>query len=284
MPSPTMPPRPNTAIEPLALFGAGLRACHFSRLEQQIETRLDWFEILTENHLGSQGRPRRILAQLAPRYPLGFHGVSLNLGSHEPLNYAYLTALRDFADEFDPIIVSDHLCWTGLRQAHLHNLLPIPYSEASLDYLVGRIQAVQAFLGRAIAVENLSAYLGFKASTMPEWEFLARLAEAADCHLLLDINNLYVNAVNQGFEPKLYLDAIPARRIAQYHLAGHTDTGRFLFDTHAAPVADPVWELYAYALRSKGVKPTLIEWDDAVPEFEVLEAEVLRARRIWEAL
>lgn len=284
MPNPTMPPRPSTATEPAALFGAGLRACHFSWLEQQLETRLDWFEILTENHLGSQGRPRRMLELLAPRYPLGFHGVSLNLASHEPLDSAYLTALRDFVDEFEPIIVSDHLCWTGLQQANLHNLLPIPYSESSLAYLVARIQAVQALLGRRIAVENLSAYVGFKSSTMPEWEFLARLAQAADCYLLLDINNLYVNAINQGFEPRRYLDAIPAERIAQYHLAGHTDTGRFLFDTHAAPVADPVWELYAYALRSKGVKPTLIEWDDAVPAFEVLEAEVLRARRIWEAL
>lgn len=276
-----MPPALPT--ESLALFGVGLRKEHFARLEARPETRLDWFEILSENHLGSQGRPLSILSHLAPRYRLGFHGVAMNLAAHEPLNQAYFAELKELIDRFDPLLVSDHLCWTGLEQANLHNLLPIPYTEASLDWVAGRIRQAQAWLGRRIAIENLSAYVGFASSTLSEWDFLARLAEAADCYLLLDLNNLYVNAVNQGFDPLVYLAAVPAGRIAQYHLAGHSDTGRYLFDTHSAPVPSPVWALYAEALRTKGIRPTLIEWDDEVPDFEVLEAEALKAKAIWEA-
>ncbi|MEZ0375035.1 MAG: DUF692 domain-containing protein [Candidatus Sericytochromatia bacterium] len=267
-----------------AIFGVGLRAQHYARLEQDLETGLDWFEILTENHLGSHGRPRQILEQLQPRYPLGFHGVALNIASHEPLDFDYLTLLRDFIRDHEPILVSDHLCWTGLQQANLHNLLPIPYNPATLDYLAGRIRTVQDFLGREIALENLSAYVGFTSTSMSEWDFLAQLAQKADCYLLVDINNLYVNAVNHGFDPRVYLDGLPAERIVQYHLAGYSDTGGFLFDTHSRPVYPAVWELYAYALKTKGMRPTLIEWDEDIPDFATLEAEALKARKIWEDL
>ncbi len=266
------------------MFGVGLRTRHYTRLESDLESELDWFEILTENHLGSQGRPHLILEHLRQRYPFSFHGVSLNIASHEPLNRDYLTQLKAFAQEYKPVLISDHLCWTGLASANLHNLLPIPYSSENIDYLAARIQTVQNFLEQPLALENLSAYFNFKSSSLTEWDFLAQLAEQADCKLLVDINNIYVNATNHGFDAKVYLDAIPADRIAQYHLAGYSDLGTHLFDTHSQAVFPAVWELYRYALQTKGLRPTLIEWDDEIPDFEVLEAEALKAKAIWQEL
>jgi len=266
------------------MFGVGLRTTHYSRLESNSDSQLDWFEILTENHLGSQGRPQTILAHLRQRYPFSFHGVSLNIASHEPLNLDYLRQLKRFADEYQPILISDHLCWTGLAERNLHNLLPIPYTPENLNYLARRIDQVQTVLERPLALENLSAYFDFKTSTLREWEFLAQLAQEADCKLLLDLNNIYVNACNHGFDARTYIDAIPADRIAQYHLAGYTDLGTHLFDTHSQAVYPDVWALYRYALQSKGLHPTLIEWDDEIPEFEVLEAEALKAKAIWQEL
>lgn len=210
--------------------------------------------------------------------------MSLNIAGSEPLNREYLQALRRFIADFEPLIVSDHLCWTGLSQNQLHNLLPVPYHPDLLPWLSERISEVQDQLGRRIALENLSAYVAFGEDSMSEWDFLAALAQRADCQILLDLNNLYVNAVNHGFDPEVYLAAIPAERIAQYHLAGYSDTGEFLFDTHDHPVYPPVWDLYARALETKGPRPTLIEWDDHLPDFARLEAEALAARRLWEQL
>lgn len=266
------------------MFGVGLRSCHYRRLEQSLDTELDWFEALTENHLGSQGRPLRILEHVASRYPLSLHGVSLNLAAAQPLDYSYLRQLKAMIQRFQPLLVSDHLCWTGLAQANLHNLLPVPYHPDTLEWLVPRIRQVQDYLECQLALENLSAYFGFQQSSLSEWDFLAQLAEAADCLILLDLNNLYVNACNQGFEPLDYLQALPPERVAQYHLAGYTDTGSFLFDTHSQPVFPEVWQLYRQALQILGLRPTLLEWDENIPDFESLQAEALKAKAIWQAL
>ena len=241
-------------------------------------------KILTENHLNSAGRPRTILDRVAQRYPLSFHGVSLNIACHQALDFQYLKSLKQMIQDYQPIIVSDHLCWTGLAHANLHNLLPLPYTPESITFLTERIEIVQDYLERKIALENLSAYFDFKASTMSEWDFIAQLAESADCLLLLDINNLYVNSVNHQFDPHTYIDAIPAERIVEYHLAGYSELDKFLFDTHSKPVYPDVWKLYEYTLKTKGIRPTLLEWDDEIPEFEVVEAEVLKAKAIWETL
>lgn len=266
------------------MFGVGLRSTHYSKLEQDLSSQLDWFEILTENHLDSDGRPQRILEHIHQRYPLSFHGVSMNIANCEPLSFDYLKRLKTFIAKYRPIIVSDHLCWTGLAHANLHNLLPFPYTAESMAFLRERITLVQDYLERRIALENLSAYFNFKESTLDEWEFLAQLSESADCLILLDINNLYVNSVNHQFDPFAYIDAIPTDRIAQYHLAGFSELDKFLFDTHSKPVYDKVWELYEYALKTKGLKPTLIEWDEDIPDFETLEAEAMKAKSIWKSL
>lgn len=264
-----------------ALFGVGLRKEHFSRLETQLETQLDFFEILLENHLRG-GRPETILAQIATAYPLSFHGVGLNIGAASEPDLGYWQRIKTCFDRYQPFLVSDHLCWTGLPGAQLHNLLPLPYTAQNLRVLSERIQRLQDFLGRQMAFENVSAYFNWQASELPEWEFLAELAEAADCLILLDLNNLYVNACNQGFATADYLQALPAERVAQYHLAGYTAKPGFFFDTHANPVYPEVWELYRQALNWIGPRPTLIEWDTDIPPFEVLEAEALTARAIWQ--
>lgn len=264
-----------------ALFGAGLRTAFFPRLEADLETRLDWFEVISENVMFSRGRPRQMLTQVASCYPIGLHGVSLNIASSETLDFTYLRTLRELMREIRPLRVSDHLCWTGLAHHNLHNLLPFPYTPAMLDYLCQRVELVQDYLGCPILLENLSAYLEFQESTLSEWEFLAELSRRSGCQLLLDINNVYVNSQNQGFEPRAFVDAIPVGAIAQYHLAGYSEDDGFLFDTHSQPVYPEVWGLYRYALQTKGIHPTLLEWDDEIPALERVEAEVERARDIW---
>lgn len=263
------------------LFGVGLRTSFYPHLENHQETRLDWFEVISENFMFSRGRPRHVLKQVSEHYPLSFHGVSLNIASHEDLDFVYLSALRALAEEFQPMLISDHLCWTGLSHNNLHNLLPIPYTEALLQHLIGRIEQVQDYLGRTFVLENLSAYLSFEADEYSEWEFLAELTRRTGCQLLLDINNLYVNSQNQGFVAQEFIDAIPSAAIAQYHLAGYSEMEGFLFDTHSRPVYPEVWELYRYTLQTKGIRPTLLEWDDDIPELARVEAEVMKAKQIW---
>jgi uncharacterized protein (UPF0276 family) len=201
------------------------------------------------------------------------HGVSLSIGSVDPLDRRHLAGLRELADRVQPAYVSDHLCWGTHRGRYLHDLMPLPYTEEALGHVVRRVNQVQDALGRQILLENVSSYVAFRGSTMPEWEFVAQVAERADCGILLDVNNVHVSARNHGFDPREYLAAIPPERVGQFHLAGHSDRGTYLFDTHDAPVADAVWDLYAAAVRRFGRVPALVEWDEHVPELERLVEE-----------
>lgn len=262
------------------MVGVGLRTDHYSFLEESPETKVDFFEALTENHMNSAGRPYKILEKIRQDYPLTFHGVSLNIAHHDGLNYDYLKKVKELVLPFEPMVVSDHLCWTGEASNNLHNLLPFPYNEESLDLICNRIDEIQNFMNRVMVLENLSAYFDYKESTMKEWEFLAELTKRSGCQLLLDVNNIYVNAVNQKFDALTFIDAISPESIAEIHLAGFSDLGDFLFDTHSKPVYPEVWELYRVATKKAPHAPTLIEWDDDIPEFEVLQAEALKAKVI----
>lgn len=272
--------------------GVGLRKEHYTYLLSQsphFETiAVDWFEILTENYLFTQGRPRQVLDALRERFPITCHGVSLNVASAQPLDLDYVHRLKDFVNHYQPERVSDHLCWTGWPEHQMHNLLPFPYTQQTLSSLAERIQQIQEILQRPVAFENLSAYFAFPESEMTEAEFLAALATTTGCLILLDINNLYVNSHNFKTDPVAYLACLPADKVVQYHLAGyqsqtqnnHQGKGLFLFDTHSAPVYPDVWALYAQALAIIGPRPTLIEWDDQVPDFERLQAEALLAKEM----
>jgi uncharacterized protein (UPF0276 family) len=259
-------------------FGLGLRSCHFSHV-LSCRPRVDWFEIISENFLGCGGFPRRVLDEVAAAYPVVMHGVSLSIGSTDPLDLDYLHRLKQMASDIDAVWVSDHVCWTGVLGLNTHDLLPLPLTEESLRHVVGRIRVVQDFLERPLVLENPSTYLGFRDSTITEWEFLSRMSSDADCGLLLDVNNVYVSAVNHEFDPNEYIHALPAERIVQMHLAGHTDRGTYLMDTHDQSVADPVWDLYRVASAHTGGVSTMVEWDEHIPAFEDLVAELGKARR-----
>jgi uncharacterized protein len=261
-------------------LGLGLRAVHYGHILEHWPA-VDWFEIISENYMDSHGRPRHVLRQIAERYPIVMHGVSLSIGSTDPLNFDYLARLRALARETNARWISDHVCWTGVAGLNTHDLLPLPMNEESLRHVVGRVRIVQDFLERRIVLENPSSYVGFRASTMPEWEFLARLAEEADCGLLLDVNNVYVSSVNHEFDPEQYLRSLPHRRIVQFHLAGHTRYRTHLVDTHDGYVVDPVWRLYQLAHGLTGGASTLLEWDAKIPPFPVVHAEVLKARQFF---
>jgi hypothetical protein len=256
-----------------------LRRDHFERV-LDAPTRVDWFEVISENFMVRGGKPLEVLARVRERYPVVLHGVSLSIGSTDPLDEEYLGRLAGLARRIEPAWVSDHLCWTGVGGHNAHDLLPLPYTEQALDHVVSRVQRVQERLGRPIALENVSSYVGYRHSSMPEWEFLAAVAGRSGCGILLDINNIYVSARNHGFDARAYLDGIPAGKVWQFHLAGHSDKGTHLLDTHDHPVADPVWDLYRVALGRFGAVSNLIEWDDLIPGFERLEAESERARAI----
>ncbi|MFQ5876997.1 MAG: DUF692 domain-containing protein [Acidobacteriota bacterium] len=260
--------------------GVGLRRDHYSAVLTGAPTRVDWFEAITENYMVPGGRALEILGRVRERYPIVLHGVSLSIGSTDPLNEDYLDRLAAMIERFEPEWISDHLCWTGVGGHNAHDLLPIPYIEEALDHVVSRMHRVQERLGRAIALENPSSYVAFNASTMPEWEFLSEVARRSGCGILLDINNIYVSARNHRFDPLRYLEGVPADRVWQFHLAGHSDKGAYLLDTHDHAVPEPVWELYARAVRRFGAVSALIEWDDRIPPFEQLEEESERARAI----
>lgn len=272
-----MPPR-RLGLPHLGL-GVGLRAPHFSHLLEH-SPPLDWLEIISENYMDSGGRPRHVLRQLAERYPIVMHGVSLSIGSCDPLNREYLAKLKRLAQETNARWVSDHLCWTGIAGRNTHDLLPLPFTEETLRHVVARVRQVQEILERPLVLENPSSYVTFTQSTMPEWEFVARVAEEADCGLLLDVNNVYVSAYNHDFDPAEYLRHIPAERIVQFHLAGHTNLGTHCIDTHDGPVIDPVWQLYRLAHEAIGGASTLLEWDASIPPFPEVHAEVLRAKEM----
>lgn len=258
-------------------LGVGLRTVHFSHILER-HPQVDWFEIISENFMDSRGRPRYVLEQIAERYPVVMHGVSLSIGSTDPLDMEYLARLKRLAQACHARWVSDHLCWTGVAGLNAHDLLPIPLNEESLAHVVCRIRTVQEVLERPLVLENPSSYVTFKDSTMPEWEFLSRMSEETDCGLLLDVNNVYVSSVNHDFDPLEYIRSVPHERVVQFHLAGHTNCGTHLIDTHDGHVVDPVWELYRLAHQLTGGAATLLEWDAHIPEFPVVHAEVLKAR------
>lgn len=269
--------QPRLGHENLGL-GVGLRTVHFSHiLEQQPE--VDWFEIISENFMDSAGRPRAVLEQIAERYPIAMHGVSLSIGSTDPLNRDYLKKLKLLAEAINARWISDHVCWTGVAGRNSHDLLPIPNNESTLSHLVERIRIVQDILERPLVLENPSSYLEFQDSTMSESEFVCRMAEEADCGLLLDVNNVYVSSVNHEFDPVAYVEAIPAERVVQCHLAGHTNCGTHLIDTHDGHVVDPVWNLFRLLHQRTGGVSTLLEWDAEIPPFPVVHQEVLKARQ-----
>ena len=262
-------------------FGLGLRVDHYEAILAE-RPAVDWFEVLTENYLVPGGKPLHYLMRMRERYPLAMHGVSLSIGSSAPLDREYLRQVKALAQRVQPQWISDHLCWTGVAGRNTHDLLPLPYTEEALAHVAERVRMVQEFLGRRILLENVSSYVAFRDSRLSEWEFLAEIARRADCLILLDVNNIYVSAVNHEFDPLAYLEGIPAERVQQIHLAGHENHGDYLVDTHDHPVSDPVWELYAAAVRRCGAVSTMIERDDHIPPLAELCAELAQARTLCE--
>ena len=260
-------------------FGLGLRTQHYQEILESTPP-VDWFEALTENYLVPGGKPLYYLEQVRSRYPVVLHGVSLSIGSTDPLNRGYLSQLKALAERIEPAWISDHLCWTGVKGRNLHDLLPLPYTEEAMVHVSDRIRTVQDYLGRRLLIENVSSYLTYEDSCMSEWEFLSAVAARADCLILLDINNVYVSSFNHDFDPHAYLQGVPAERVQQFHIAGHRNHGDYLVDTHDEPVIEPVWQLYAEACRRFGAVSTLIERDDNIPPLAELLVELERARRI----
>ncbi len=261
-------------------FGLGLRKEHFADLLATPPASVDWFEAISENFMVAGGKPLAVLEQVRRDFPLVLHGVSLSIGGIDPLSADYLDRLAALIDGIEPAWVSDHLCWTGVDGVNLHDLLPLPYTQESLDHVAGRVRQVQDRLRRRLVLENPSTYLTAAGNSLTEWEFLAALAEETDCLLLLDVNNVYVSACNHGFDPLQYLAAIPPARVVQLHIAGHRDVDGFKIDTHDAPVCDAVWALYAQAAQRFPAAATLLERDDAIPPLPELIAELDRARAI----
>ena len=259
-------------------FGLGLRTEHYADFVDR-KPPLDWLEIISENYLVPGGKPLHFLDRIRADYPMVMHGVSLSIGSIDPLDFDYLRDLKLLAERVEPGWISDHLCWTGVDHTHLHDLLPLPYTEETLRHLTERIGRVQEFLGRRILLENVSSYVVCAHDEMNEWTFVSELAARADCWLLLDVNNVYVSARNHGFNPREYIDAMPERRVRQIHLAGHQDQGDLVIDTHDHPIRDEVFDLYAYTLQKLGPIPTMIERDDHIPPLEQLLAELEQVRQ-----
>lgn len=260
-------------------FGLGLRSQHYQSV-LDTAPKVDWFEIISENYMVAGGKPRYYLEQIRANYPIVMHGVSMSIGSTDPVNVAYLKQLKRLSEQIQPEWMSDHLCFTTVGGINSHDLLPMPYTEESLLHLKQRIQQVQEYLGREMVFENVSSYITYQHDEMQEWEFLAQLAQQSGCKFLLDINNIYVSARNHNFDPMDYLDAINPQWVQQIHLAGHSDFGTHVIDTHDHPVPDPVWQLYAAYIGKCGPVSTMIERDDNIPELSVLVSELEQARII----
>jgi uncharacterized protein len=267
------------SIHPPLGFGLGLRVDHYESILAD-NPEVDWFEALTENYLVPGGKPLDYLMRIRERYPMVLHGVSLSIGSTQPLDRTYLAQVKALAARLEPEWVSDHLCWTGIAGRNMHDLLPLPYTEEALANVVERVRTVQDILGRRILLENVSSYVSYRESQVSEWQFLREIAERADCLILLDVNNIYVSSVNHEFDPLEYLHAIPVDRVQQIHLAGHENHGDYLIDTHDHPVPDPVWELYGAAVRRFGSVSTMIERDANIPPLEELCSELDAARQL----
>ena len=259
-------------------FGLGLRIPHYAHIFEH-SPEIDWFEIISENFMDTDGKAKRNIARICERYPVVMHGIGLSIGTVDPLNSEYLQKLKKLADWLNPAWISDHLCWTGIAHKNSHDLLPVPYTEEALKHIVERIKQVQDFLERPIALENPSTYLEFKSSHISEAEFIARMAQESGCHLLLDVNNVYVSCYNHRLDPKAYMDALPLDKVVQIHLSGHSNVGTHIIDTHDDHVVDEVWALYKYVVHKAGRTPnTMVEWDDKIPEWEILVAELGKAK------
>lgn len=274
-----------TARTTLTGCGIGLRKEHHGAVLAE-RPDVPFFEVISENFMVEGGRPLEVLDAVRRDYPVALHGVSMNLGSADPIDAGYLVRLKALADRVEPAIVSDHLCWTGLAGLNSHDLLPLPFTEEAVRHVAAKIRRAQDALGRRILVENVSSYVSYRSSEMSEAHFLAAVVREADCHLLLDVNNFWVNGRNHGFDPAEALRGVPADRVRQFHLAGHEDHGDVVIDTHDRPVRDEVWALYRKAVRRFGAQPTLLEWDANVPALDVLLAEARLAevvQRSWSA-
>lgn len=271
--------------KPFLGFGLGLRKEHYEAVLVQ-KPAVDWFEILSENYMVDGGKPLYYLDKIRRDYPLVMHGVSLSIASTDPLNQDYLRDLKKLADRVEPAWISDHLCWTSVNAHNYHDLLPMPYTREVIQHVADRVGQVQDYLGRQILLENLSSYVSFDDSEMTEWEFLSAVAEAADCLILLDVNNIYVSSINHGFDPMDYVRGVPPERVWQFHLAGHTtnESGKIMIDTHDMPIRDEVWELYRETCALLGPVSTMIERDDNIPELPELVEELDQARAIAQSL
>ena len=259
-----------------ASVGIGLRAPHIAHVLSS-HPEVAWFEVHSENYFAASGSAIAALERIRADYPIALHGVGLSLGSTDPLDTGHLSKLECLIERIEPQLVSEHLCWSSVGGRHLNDLLPLPYTAEALDHFCARVDAVQQRLRREIAIENVSSYLAFAEATIPEWEFVAEVSRRTGCRLLLDVNNIYVNSVNFGFDATRYLRAIPSAAVAEIHVAGHDASGRWLIDTHGARVGEPVWTLYQCAIRYFGPRRTLIEWDTDIPHFSVLEEEAATA-------
>jgi uncharacterized protein (UPF0276 family) len=264
-------------------YGLGLRPIYY---EEILSTRpnVDWFEIISENYMVPGGRPLAMLERVRAEFPIVMHGVAMSLASTDPLDFDYLRDLKALAERIEPAWISDHLAWTGVHGVSLHDLLPVPFTREALDHVVERILRVQDFLKRRLVVENASTYVSFSESDMEEWDFVREMAERADCLLLLDVNNVFVSSFNHGRDATRFLNAIPADRVVQFHMAGHTDRKTHLIDTHDQPIRDEVWALYEKARRRFGPVSAMIERDDNFPPFSELLDELQRMRDIDAAI
>ena len=272
------------SVEPTRLLpdlgcGVGLRISHYPHIFEH-HPRVDFFEIISENFMVEGGAPLYNLGKVLERYPVVQHGVSLGIGATTPLDFEYLKKLKALTHRTRTPWITDHLCWTRAGGVDLHDLLPLPYTEEAVQHVARRVRIVQDFLELPVGLENTSSYMTYNASTMSEWEFLSAIVEEADCGILLDVNNIYVSAFNHGFDARVFLDNVPHHRIVQFHLAGHTHKGKYILDTHSDYVIDEVWELYRYACHKAGNVSTLVEWDEDIPEFEVLWNEAAKAAAI----
>lgn len=266
--------------KPFLGFGLGLRSEHYQEILDQKPKAIDWLEIISENYMIEGGKPLYFLDKIRQDYPMVMHGVSMSIGSTDPLNMDYLAQLKALINRVQPMWFSDHLCWTGVDHKNMHDLLPLPYTEAAVNHIADRISRVQDFMGRQMLIENLSSYITYTSDAMTEWDFITAVSEKADCNILLDVNNIYVSSFNHHFDPMEYLRGVPADRVWQHHLAGHQNTGNLIIDTHDEPIIDPVWELYEKTAKLLGPVSTMIERDGNIPPLADVIAELEQARQI----
>jgi uncharacterized protein (UPF0276 family) len=271
----------NSECKPFLGFGLGLRPVHYDTIITE-KPKVDWFEIITENYLIPGGKPLNALETIRADYPIVMHGVSLSIGSYDPLDWDYLRAVKDLVDRVQPAWISDHVCWTGIHGINTHDLLPLIHTQDTISHVVERVQQIQDFFKRRILLENISSYITYAHSDCSEWDFLKTISEQADSLILLDVNNIYVNSINHDFDPITYITHLPSSRIFQVHLAGHQNLGSYIIDTHDREIIDPVWELYRIALKHHGRISTMIERDDHIPPLNNLIQELEHARTIAE--